>query len=71
MPEEIEISTILTDFELPTYKMRNSFVTTDAKPGSAFHEKSEKNRKTNHKVSHETLMRKKYGKHYENHKKNK
>ncbi len=71
MPTEVEISNVLSDFEMPTYKMRNSFVETDAKPGSAFHEKSEKNKKTNHKVSHETLMRKKYGKHYEDHKRNK
>lgn len=71
MPEDVEISTVLTDLELPTYKMRNSFVEVAAKPGSAFHEKSEKNKKTNHKVSHETLMRKKYGKHYEDKKRNK
>ena len=71
IPSEVEISTVLTDMEMPTYKMRNTLVETDAKPGKAFHEKSEKNRKTNHKVSHETLMRKKYGKHYEDHKRNK
>ncbi len=71
MPAEVEVSTVLTDLEMPTYKMRNTLVETAAKPGKAFHEKSEKNRKTNHKVSHESLMRKKYGKHYEDHKRNK
>lgn len=65
MPEDVAISTVLTDSEIPTYKMRNSFMETNAKAGSAFHEKSEKNKKTNHKVSHQSLMKKKYGKHYD------
>ncbi|MCQ2205027.1 MAG: DEAD/DEAH box helicase [Bacteroidales bacterium] len=65
MPADVEVSTVLTDAELPTYKMRNSFMETNAKAGSAFHEKSEKNKKTNHKVSHQTLMKQKYGKHYD------
>lgn len=71
MPEDVVVSTVLTDAEMPTYKMRNSFMETNAKPGSAFHEKSEKNSKVNHKVSHETKMRQKYGKHYEEHWRNK
>lgn len=62
LPDELEISDILTEFELPTYKMRNTFVETDATPGGAFHEKSEKNKKVNVRVSHAELMRRKYGK---------
>ncbi len=62
LPEGLEISTRLTDFEQPTYKMRNTLVETDATPGGAFHEKLEKNKKVNVRVSHAELMRKKYGK---------
>ncbi|MBP5365121.1 MAG: DEAD/DEAH box helicase [Bacteroidales bacterium] len=62
LPAELEISDRLTDFELPTYRMRNTLVETDATPGGAFHEKSEKNKKVNVRVSHAELMRRKYGK---------
>lgn len=62
MPEDVEVSARLTDFELPTYRMRNTLVETDATPGSAFHEKLEKNKKVNVRVSHAELMRRKYGK---------
>lgn len=71
MPSEVEVSTVLTDSELPTYHMRNTLVQTASKPGKAFHERSEKNQKVNHKVSHESLMRKKYGRHYEDKSRNK
>ncbi len=35
LPENVEISTHLTDFELPTYKMKNTLVEVAATPGSA------------------------------------
>lgn len=62
MPEGVEISNVLIDAEMPVIRMRNSLTEIDATPGKAFHERSEKNQKTNHKVSHRTLMRQKYGK---------
>lgn len=62
LPSEVEISQRLTDFELPTYRMRNTLVQTAATPGSAFHEKLEKNKKVNVRVSHAEQMRRKYGK---------
>lgn len=62
LPDDLAISNSLTEFELPTYRMRNTLVETAATPGSAFHEKSEKNKKVNVRVSHAELMRRKYGK---------
>ncbi|MDY4173806.1 MAG: DEAD/DEAH box helicase [Bacteroidales bacterium] len=62
MPEGIEISDVLIEAEMPQIRMRNSLTELDATPGKAFHERSEKNQKTNHRVSHRTLMRQKYGK---------
>ncbi len=62
MPEGVEISDILIEAEMPQIKMRNSLTEIDATPGMAFHERSEKNQKTNHRVSHRTLMKQKYGK---------
>lgn len=62
MPEDVEISTELIESEMPQVRMRNSLTEIDSTPGAAFHEKSEKNKKVNHRVSHRTLMRQKYGK---------
>ncbi len=62
MPEGVEISDILIEAEMPQIRMRNSLTEIDATPGMAFHERSEKNQKTNHRVSHRTLMKQKYGK---------
>lgn len=62
IPEDVEISTVLTDFEMPTYRMKNTLIKTDATPGNAFHERAEKNRKVNVRVSHAEQMRRKYGK---------
>ncbi len=62
LPPEVEISTILTDAEMPQVRMRNTLTDLDSTPGKAFHERSEKNQKTNHRVSHRTLMKQKYGK---------
>lgn len=62
IPDGVEISDVLIESEMPTVRMRNSLTETDSTPGAAFHEKSEKNKKVNHRVSHRTLMRQKYGK---------
>ena len=45
LPEDLVISTVLTDFELPTYRMKNVLTEIDATPGGAFHERAEKNKK--------------------------
>lgn len=62
LPAEVEISSILTDAETPQVRMRNALTELDSTPGKAFHERSEKNQKTNHRISHRTLMKQKYGK---------
>lgn len=62
LPEELEVSDVLTAFELPTYRMKNTLTQTDVTPGGAFHEKAEKNKKVNKRIHHADLMRQKYGK---------
>ena len=64
-PEEVEVSEVLIDSELPVYKMKNIEVRRrDAKVVSegAFHEKKDKNKKVNNKVRYEDKMKAKYGK---------
>lgn len=64
LPEDLEISDVLTADEMPKVRMRETLVAapkiTDA--GGAFHEKLAKNKKVNNKVSHKEKMREKYGK---------
>jgi ATP-dependent RNA helicase RhlE len=64
LPEDLEISTILTEDEKP--KAYTKVIPLNIpKPefaGGAFHEKSEKNKKVNVIVSHADRMKKKYGK---------
>lgn len=64
MPEEVKISTVLIESELPVVPMKNVLVKTLTldERGAAFHEKIEKNRKTNKKVRHVDKMKAKYGK---------
>jgi ATP-dependent RNA helicase RhlE len=64
LPEELEISDILTEDELPKIKMKTTLTKLPKKEavGPAFHEKSAKNLKSNKRVSHKDLMQKKYGK---------
>lgn len=64
LPEVINISDILTDDELPNTGTREIQI---KRPkidltSSAFHEKSDKNKKTNHKIRRNEKMMKKYGK---------
>lgn len=64
LPEELEISDVLTADEMPKVRMRETLVVapriTDSK--GAFHEKLAKNKKVNKKVSHKQKMLEKYGK---------
>ena len=64
MPEEVEISTLLTEDELPKVVMKNALVKvpTKVEAGPAFHEKSDKNKKVNNKIRRAEAMRNKYGK---------
>lgn len=64
LPDDLEISDVLTADEIPKVRMRETLVVapkiTDS--GGAFHEKLAKNKKVNVKVSHKDKMRAKYGK---------
>ncbi len=64
LPEELEISSVLTDDEMPKVKMRETLIALPdiRESKGAFHEKLEKNKKVNVKVSHKDKMRQKYGK---------
>ena len=63
-PDEVEISNILTEDELPKIRMKNIVVKRPAPSdaGPAFHEKSAKNSKVNQKMNRAEKMNKKYGK---------
>lgn len=64
LPEDLKISTILTNDEKPLLKMKNIVLKQPKveERGAAFHEKSEKNKKVNHKVRWKDKMKLKYGK---------
>lgn len=63
LPEDLEISTVLTKAEIPETIVPNIVLKQPKREsGAAFHEKSEKNKKVNVKVSHKDKMMKKYGK---------
>ncbi|SFE42018.1 ATP-dependent RNA helicase RhlE [Chitinophaga sp. CF118] len=64
LPENLVISDVLTDDEMPQVKMKTYLIALPPKElsGPAFHEKSAKNSKVNRKVSHADKMMKKYGK---------
>lgn len=63
-PEGVPVSEILIDEELPEVKMKNIVVprATKPTPGAAFHEKKDKNKKTNQKVTRADKMKLKYKK---------
>jgi ATP-dependent RNA helicase RhlE len=63
-PQELIISDVLTDAELPKINMKNILgkLPKIKEDGSAFHEKKKKNIKENIKVSHKDKMHAKYGK---------
>ncbi|MCL4105711.1 UNVERIFIED_CONTAM: hypothetical protein GTU68_028588 [Idotea baltica] len=63
-PENVEISDVLIDEELPKIIMKNVIVprATKAEIGGAFHEKKDKNKKTNQKLTRAQKMQLKYKK---------
>ncbi len=64
LPVDLEISTVLTEDEIPKVKMKIIQIKLPKKEdvGPAFHEKSEKNKKVNVRKNHKEAMQKKYGK---------
>jgi ATP-dependent RNA helicase RhlE len=64
LPDEIEISDVLVDAEIPRVMMKNTLakVRTIVEGTSAFHAKKAKNQKVNSKVRHTDKMHAKYGK---------
>ncbi len=64
LPEHLEISDVLTDDEIPQVRMRESLIELPdiRESKGAFHEKSEKNKKVNVKISYKDKMKAKYGK---------
>ncbi|QJB30997.1 DEAD/DEAH box helicase [Chitinophaga oryzae] len=64
LPEDLEISDVLTEDEKPKVFMRNTLVKAPKREdaGPAFHQKLAKNMKTNQKISHKEKMMLKYGK---------
>lgn len=63
MPENVEISTVLADFEMPKPVFNEPKEKTVFVPsGPSFHEKSAKNKKTNKHLTRAAQMRLKYGK---------
>ncbi len=63
-PEDVVISTVLTESEIPRVQMKNILGKTPVlrENQTAFHDKKAKNKKTNQKVSHKEKMMAKYGK---------
>jgi ATP-dependent RNA helicase RhlE len=64
LPEDLEISDVLTDDEQPKVRMKEVLIKLPKIEGGggAFHEKLAKNKKVNFKVKHSDKMKAKYGK---------
>ena len=64
LPETLEVSDVLSDFDRDKVVMKNVLIKMPKKDtsGAAFHEKLAKNKKVNKKVRHADLMWAKYGK---------
>lgn len=64
LPEEVEISDVLTEDEMPKISMKEVVIKLPSieAAGPAFHEKKDKNKKVNKKVRRQEQMRLKYGK---------
>lgn len=64
LPEDLEISAVLTEDEMPKVRMKTELIKLPKieSSGGAFHEKSAKNKKTNVKVRYADKMKQKYGK---------
>ncbi len=67
MPEEVEVSTLLTIDEEPSYNQNpvKAKRRSRANVGASFHEKLEKNKKVNNKITRSTAKKLKYGKRYD------
>ena len=64
LPEDLEISDVLTEDEKPKVFMKTDLIKLPKREegGGAFHEKSAKNKKVNIKIKHSDKMKAKYGK---------
>jgi ATP-dependent RNA helicase RhlE len=64
LPDDLEISSILTEDEKPKVRMKIIQIKLPKKEesGPAFHEKSAKNSKVNVRKNRKEIMQKKYGK---------
>ncbi len=64
LPDDLEISDVLTEDEKPKVKMRETLIRLPkiGESGPAFHEKLAKNKKVNVKIRHSDKMMAKYGK---------
>jgi ATP-dependent RNA helicase RhlE len=64
LPEDLEISDVLTEDEKPKVRMKETLIRLPklGESGPAFHEKLAKNKKVNIKISHADKMMAKYGK---------
>lgn len=62
LPDDLEISDVLTPDEMPKAPVKFLTALPEKSTGGAFHEKLEKNKKVNNKVSHKDKMMAKYGK---------
>jgi ATP-dependent RNA helicase RhlE len=56
------VSDVLIEEELPRYKHKIPVARARREPGEAFHEKKEKNKKVNRKITRAEAMKLKYGK---------
>jgi len=72
VPENLEFSSELIDLEKPIefVPFNNHKMKSHEPSGPAFHEKLDKNKKTNKRVNYEELMKKKYKKQYKKERKN-
>ncbi len=63
-PDEVELSSLILEFEKPQVAMKNVLVKLPPKDqvGPAFHEKKAKNKKVNVRYNHKKAMQEKYGK---------
>jgi ATP-dependent RNA helicase RhlE len=64
LPEAVEYSEVILDFEKPEVAMKNVLVKLPKRDdvGPAFHEKKAKNKKVNVRYNHKKAMQEKYGK---------
>ena len=64
IPLEVEFVAKLLPEEMPKSTMPNKYQKISVSDGGAYHDKKDKNKKTNKRYNHEAEMKKKYGKQY-------